>query len=149
MSNYYSDGIEPVSFTADVDLTSWQYRLVGSASTGGNVNKWDHLSWGTASPMPIGVLLNDPSAGQEASVKPFGFAKTVIMVGPCTANPGSWMRGGSNGTAEPASVLTSAAQDAMIGRYFGTKVTTTGSFIGQIFFSPVLPISGSALPSAS
>ena len=148
MANYYSDGIEPVSFTADVDLTAWQYRLVAAASTAGNVGKWNFVGFGTASPFPIGVLVNDPSAGQEATVKPFGFAKTVIMVGACNATPGNWMRGGSNGTAEPASTA-GGATDAIVGRYFGARVTSTGSFIGQIFFAPQLPLSGSVLPSPS
>ena len=147
MANYFSDGIQPVPFTADVDLTSWQYRLVEAASTQGNVGKWNHLGIGSASPFPIGVLLNDPSAGQEAQVKCLGFVKVIGVVSTCNLLEGAFLKGSSLGNVEPACNINGTDLDAVVGRWYGPRNTTAGaSVMGNMMFFPLFPVSPIVMP---
>ena len=76
MAKTFNDGILPVSFIADVDLSSYQYRAVKAASTG---TDYVALANAGSDPTPIGILQNDPdTAGDEASVKCLGFTKAVV-----------------------------------------------------------------------
>lgn len=76
MAKTFSDGILPVALIADADLSSYQYRAVKAGSDG-----TDYVSLANAGsdPTPIGILQNDPdTAGDEASVKCWGFTKAVV-----------------------------------------------------------------------
>ena len=74
MPSYFAIGISPAPFLADVDLTAVQWKLVQAASTAGYVAS----ATSACDPTPIGVLVNDPSAGQEAAVVLFGPTKAKV-----------------------------------------------------------------------
>lgn len=59
------------SFVAAVDLSSYQWHFVKAGSVSGEVN----VSTGGSDPYPLGILENDPTAGQEAIVCLFGLSK--------------------------------------------------------------------------
>ena len=136
MTAYFSDGIETVGFVADVDMTDWQYRLVKAASTNDNVGKFNHAQLGSASPAPIGVLMNDPSAGQEAVVKCLGFTKAVVDVPTtgCDLKLGVFLKAASTGGLVAASVTT-GIQDVIFGRYLGPRTATAGSYYGNVLIT--------------
>lgn len=131
MANYFSDGIADVPFIADEDLTTWQNRLVMVASTAGNVQKYDILPTAACPRYPIGVLTNDPSLGQEASVKVLGFAKCVGVPGGCLLQFGSFVSASNAGDVKPAS----ETDDVTIGIWFGPAVSS-GSAIGNVLLIP-------------
>ena len=147
MGNYFSDGIVPVPFTADNDMTAYQYLLVMPASIAGNVAIYDNEATGGAgSPAPIGVLQNDPSAGQEASVKCLGFTKAVGRVGACDLLEGTLLRAASDGLVESLSVLTDQ-DDVVVGRWFGPRISNDAgaSVLGNLFLNINLPTQASLL----
>jgi len=76
MTKQFDDGILPVTFRADTDLSSYQYYCVTPASTEGYVK----LATGASNPAPIGILQDNDgaSAGLPVSVKCFGFSKAVV-----------------------------------------------------------------------
>ena len=100
MANYFSDGIADVPFLADADLTGQQFKLVQQASTSGYVKAFADLDVAEGSPNALGVLTNDPSAGQEASVKCIGFTKVLGRVSVCDLAFGSWLMAASDGLVE-------------------------------------------------
>ena len=152
MGNYFSDGIAPGPFLADEDLTAVQYRLVMMASTPGNVKEYDNeaTGGGAGSPPPIGVLINDPSAGQEATVKVLGFVKAICKPSTCYLSPGVFLIAASTGELRSASVADDQ-DDVFVGRWFGPNLTTEGtSILGNVLLIPHLPTSASLLsPGAS
>ena len=148
MTSVFSDGIVAVPFVADVDMTDWQYRLVIAASTNQNVGKFTFTTYGSASPLPIGVLLNDPSAGQEAKVQCLGFTKAVVNVPGtgCDLRLGTFLRAVSNGGMETLSAVSTCPQDAIMGRYLGPRTATAGSYYGNVLFLPSIPASLGNIP---
>lgn len=144
MTAFLSDGINTVGFTADVDMTDWQYRLVKAASTNDAVGKFNHATLGSSSPAPIGVLMNDPSAGQEAVVKCLGFTKAVVddPTTGCDLLLGVFLKAASTGGLVPASVLT-GIQDFIMGRYLGPRTTTAGSYFGNVLLTGAVSTAGS------
>lgn len=144
MTAHFSDGIVGVPFTADVDLTDWQYRLVRAASTTGNIGKWNHATIGSASPAPIGILLNDPSAGQEAAVQVLGFTKAVVDVPTtgCDLLLGVFLKAASTGGLVAVSLL-SGVNDLIVGRFLGPRTTTAGSYYGNVVLTGVVSTAGS------
>ena len=139
MAKYFSDGIESVPFKADVDMTDWQYRLVVAASTNDNVGKYSFVIYGSASPIPIGILLNDPSAGQEAVVQCLGFCKAVVNVPGtgCDLRLGVHLKAVSNGGLEALSATGSYVNDVILGRYLGPRTGTAGSYLGNVLLTGV------------
>src|SRR3990167_4823470 len=137
MAKYFSDGIEPVPFKADVDMTDWQYRLVVAASTGDNVGKFNFVLYGSASPIPIGILLNDPSAGQPAAVQCLGFTKAVVQVPGtgCDLRLGVFLKSVSTGGLEALSAVGSLVNDVILGRYLGPRTATAGSYIVNVLLT--------------
>jgi hypothetical protein len=127
MASYWDMGITPVPFTADVDLTAKQWMLVAPASTPGSVKVVDSA----CNPLPVGILVNDPSAGQAAAVVIFGPVKAKCRVnGTCSLKNGRLLVAASDGFLEP--MLT--AGSAVFARYFDALQTTAAaSFIGQVF----------------
>ncbi len=103
MANYFNAGISEVSFTADEDLSTWQWKLVMAASTAGYVQKHDILHTAASPRSPIGVLVNSPSSGQEASVKCLGFAKGYALAGACVLANGAQLTYYNAGLFRPAS----------------------------------------------
>lgn len=141
MANYFSAGIAAVPFLADEDMSvRWQYRLVMAASTVGSVQKFDILLTATCPRVPLGVLQNDPSAGQEASVKMIGFTKVVGQVGGCD------MRQGTGLSASNSGAVISCSEDSgtiTFGIWLGPNVTS-GSAYGNamVDFSNAFSASG-------
>lgn len=127
MSNYFNVGITDAPFKADADLTAQQYKLVKLASTVGNVQAYDDLAQDAASPLPVGILTNDPSAGQEAAVRLIGFTKAKARVSVCDLTYGAWLMGASDGFLEAACAIDGTAE--LLGRWFGPESTTADASI--------------------
>lgn len=137
MANYFNTGISAVSFTADEDLSEWQWKLVMAASTTGNVQKHDILPTAASPRSPIGVLVNSPSSGQEASVKCLGFVKGYALAGACALANGTLLTCCNVGLFRPASDDTS---DSVVGIWFGPDATS-GSIYGNVLVN-FFPASG-------
>lgn len=128
MANYFATNFT-VPFLAIEDLTSRQFYPVSPASS-------TSLGVGVASapsgcnPTPVGVLVNDPSAGQEAAVVVWGFTKARARAcGGSWLEWGTWLRCASDGF-EP----TDGGDELLMGRWFGSRVTTAdASVIGNTF----------------
>jgi len=131
MSKYFNDGILPVSFIAGEDLTTWQYLAVQMVASGGyKVSKCTTAS----QPVAIGILQNDPSAGQEATVKVLGFTKAYAHVGTsCALHPGNLLKVASDGAFEPVGATTCV----VVARWVDELRTTTGSHLGNVLFYAV------------
>jgi hypothetical protein len=137
MANYFNIGISDAPFKADEDLTAWQHKLVKASSTVGNVERFQHATVGSTCPLPIGILTNDPSAGQEASVAVIGFTKAKARVSVCVLRYGAWLMSASDGFLEPASAVDGTAES--IARWFGPESTTAdASLLGNalVFILP-------------
>jgi hypothetical protein len=100
MANYSNIGIVPMPFTADADLTAKQWMLVSPASTAGNVV----ATSSACNPVPLGILVNDPSAGQGAEVVIFGPTKAKCRVTTCDLKNGRFLKAASDGFLEAAAV---------------------------------------------
>ncbi|MHA2062950.1 MAG: hypothetical protein ACXABY_01070 [Candidatus Thorarchaeota archaeon] len=134
MANYFNAGISEVSFLADEDLSAYQWHLVMAASTNGYVQLFDILPTAASPRMPIGVLVNSPSLGQEASVKALGFAKARATVGGCPLQFGAMLSVSNAGHFVSASDDT---DDPIFGTWFGPDISS-GSGYGnvQLFMQP-------------
>jgi len=127
MSNYFNIGISPAPFIADTDLTTHQWELVKAASTVGNVAS----NTSACNPVPIGVLVNDPSAGQAAEVMAIGFTKAKARATGSTLDHGAWLKAASDGLFEPISDMTGGVLAA--GRWFGPNESTADtSVLGNV-----------------
>ena len=132
MANYQGAGAFLASFTADEDLTLLQYKLVKAASTVGNVAS----ATSACAPMPIGVLINDPSAGQAATVVSLGWTKAKAKVNACYLSHGVFLSGASDGFLEPA--LGAAGTEPIMGRWFGSRqLTADTSVLGDVLLFPL------------
>ena len=138
MANYFNAGISEVSFVADEDLTAYQWHLVMAASTVGNIQLFDILPTATCPRYPVGVLVNSPSVGQEASVKVLGFAKARgAVVGGSGIQWGSMMSVSNNGHFVSAS---DDESDPIYGIWFGPDISS-GSGYGNVLLN-MFPASG-------
>ena len=126
MARYFSAGIAAVPFLADEDMSvRWQYRLVMAASTVGYVQKFDILDTAASPRVPLGVLQNDPSAGQEASVKMIGFTKVVGQVSGCELRNGAILIASNGGQMLAAS---EDSDDHTFGIWLGENVTSGSAY---------------------
>jgi|SRR3990167_1531124 len=130
MANYRDIGISDAAFTADVDLTAKQYYFVQCASTQGNVG----VATGTSNPVPIGILQNSPSLGQEAQVRVLGFSKLVCDVDGNGSNPAwrNFIYCASDGQGQGASVTGSPVNALFVDTGF-----SSGSAIKQVYLFPM------------
>ena len=127
MARYADIGIKPMPFTADADLTAKQWMLVSPASTAGNVV----ATSSACNPIPLGILVNDPSAGQGAEVVIFGPTKAKCRVTTCDLKNGRFLKAASDGFLE---ALESNLTNFPFARYFdASKTTTDASCIGEVF----------------
>jgi hypothetical protein len=128
MSKYFNDGIAPVSFIAGEDLTTWQYLAVRLVASGGfKVSKCTTAS----QPVAFGILQNDPSSGQEATVKCLGFTKAYAHVTSTSAlYPGNLLMVASDGALEAVGATTCV----VVARWADEARTTTGSHLGNVLF---------------
>ena len=137
-SSYFSLGIAPAPFKADVDLEAQQWHLVSAASSHGNVK----IATGGCNPFPLGVLTNSPSAGQEATVVLLGTTKCMVRANACQLIQGRFLTPASNAVLEPLAVGTCP----VFGRYLGpTSATVGASFLANVFVHPIVAgsVSGS------
>ena len=141
MANYFNAGIAPVPFLADEDLTGWQYRVVMAASIVGKVQKFDILITETCPRVALGVLQNDPSAGQEASVKMIGFTKVLGVVGGCYLSHGVMLAGSNGGALVAASA---DGDEPSYGIWLGPNATT-GCVYGNALVNFSMARTGSTL----
>ena len=142
MAKYFNAGLAPVSFLADEDLTAYQWHLMMAASTSGYCQLLDILPLGdddaVCGRMPIGVLTNSPSLGQEATVKAIGFTKAKAMVGGCYLFNGAFLTASNLGQFKSAS---DDDTDPIWGIWFGPDVTS-GSAIGNVLLNMSFVASG-------
>lgn len=126
MASAWDFGVAPVPFTADADLTAKQWLLVAPASTGGYIG----AVTSACNPVPAGVLVNDPSAGQAAEVVIFGPVKAKCRVNSCYLKNGKFLKAASDGFLEPVETI---GVDNPFARYFDARQTTAdGSFLGNV-----------------
>ena len=143
MANYFNTGISEVSFLADEDLSSWQWKMVMAASTVGGVQKHDILHTAASPRSPMGVLVNSPSLGQEASVKCLGFVKGYALATGAVGGTGCPLQFGSLLTYYNTGLFRSASDDSddpIVGIWFGPQVTS-GSIYGNVLLN-MFPASG-------
>lgn len=132
MAKYFGGACFEVPFIADQDLTGHQYKHVGFASTFGYVASANSA----CAPGPIGILTNDPSAGQEARVVVWGFTKAYVKdIGSCDLRQGHYLKAGSTGRLE---LLHGAGNGCIIfARYYGPAETVTDTcFVANVFVMP-------------
>lgn len=129
MANYRDIGVSDIAFTADVDLTQKQYYFVSCASTAGNVG----VATGTCNPIPLGILQNSPSLGQEARVRMLGFSKLVceVDVSGCNLAWRNFVYCASDGQGQGASVTGSP-----VNAWFMDSGFSSGSAIKQVYLFP-------------
>ena len=143
MANYFDAGVSEVSFLADEDLAAWQWKLVMAASSDGYVQKCDILPTATCPRMPIGVLTNSPSMGQEASVKCLGFTKGYALGWASVGGTGCPLQFGSLLSYYNVGLFRAASDDTddpIVGIWYGPNVTS-GSVYGSILLN-MFPASG-------
>ena len=123
-------GIADAPFIAGQDFsTCGQYRFVSAGSVVGEVR----LATGTCNPVPIGVIQNSPSTGQEATVRVLGYTKLNCEVDGSGSNLAwrNFVYCASDGQGQGA-CITGSPVNAM---YVDTGVTS-GSVIAQVYLFP-------------
>ena len=85
------------SFTANADLNAYQYHAV----TTGSVAREVKVGTGGSSPIPLGILQNDPNVGSEAVVRLMGKTKAWVSASTGTdVSAGDFLTCGSQGHME-------------------------------------------------
>lgn len=99
-----------LSFKSAVNLSASQWQFVKAGSVVGEIN----LATGASGPAALGVLQNDPQAGDEATVRILGSTKVKAVVGTAITY-GCWIMSGSGGIAEFAggSAINGVALEAL------------------------------------
>lgn len=87
----YNFGVD-YPFKAAVDLSNYQYRFVSAGSVSGEV------TLAALGASVLGVLQNDPVAGEEATVRWFGSTKVMANAGSAITY-GGLLKSGSDGMA--------------------------------------------------
>lgn len=103
MSTYSGQGINLGHLVADVDMNSHQFKFVTTASTAGSFK----LATGGSGPTPLGVLQDDPRAGEPGNIRIFGTSK-VSASG--TIGYGDFVTCGSHGLAIVQAAASAAVQ---------------------------------------
>ena len=118
-------------FTADVDLSSYQYYFVQPASTAGKVM----LATGASNPTPLGVLQNTPTQGKLAQVKLAGLTKLYIKTpSGCGLAYGRFITASDTGQGAPQATETGTP---IAGRWLDVSVAAASSSTGlALIFSP-------------
>jgi hypothetical protein len=120
----YNWGLD-LSFTASVDLAAYQYHFVKAGSVAGEVTPSS-----TTGASVLGVLQNDPRAGEEATVRVFGTTK--VKAGTAIAW-GAVVTAASDGRADTFAVA-SACTNAL---GIGIETISNSSFGEILLVCPV------------
>jgi hypothetical protein len=124
------------SFKSDVDLSaSGRYTLVTNSSAAGYITKAGSVVNSSA----LGVLQNNPKAGEEALVCLFGLTKIWIECTPSDASPvlvGGYLKAASSGKCSGTVPLASASMNIM-GVALEAVASGSGQYI-EMFFNPQL-----------
>lgn len=123
----YAWGVD-YTFLADVDLNSYQYRFVKAASTAGYVELQ-----ATAGASVMGVLQNDPRAGEEATVRVLGFSK-VQADAASALSIGGFVKAGSTGLALGYDTMT--ASTMALGKSYTAVSSGSTSYATVFVFNP-------------
>ena len=89
MATYSGDGID-LPLEADIDLSASQYRFVTAASNGKVTGAT------TSGGSVLGILQNDPKAGEEAHVRVGGTSK-LLCDSASAPSAGKFLKSGSDG----------------------------------------------------
>lgn len=119
------------TFIADSDLSSYQWRFVKAASTKGKVE----LNT-TVGGSCLGVLQNDPTAGEEATVRRFGESAVYMTAEASNASPltfGGLVISASNGMA--CGYINTTAGCAWAMAQSQTAHTSGSGVLGTIFLT--------------
>lgn len=131
MANYNSFQVTE-SFTAEVDLNSYQYCFVKSSS----VNSGQVHYATTAGASCLGVLLNDPRAGEEAQVLIWGFTKVKAnsesAASPLTMH--GYIKSGSHAMA--IGMANAGASAVSQGIALEALATGSGVYVNAMIFPP-------------
>jgi hypothetical protein len=120
MTKTFSDGILPVTFAADQDLSDYQYYAAAPASTVDYVK----LASAASDPFPVGVIQVDDAdtVGDALSVKTFGFTKAKVS---CAVSPigyGDFLKVSASGD-----LVVSGSQTVYNARAFGSLASGCGT----------------------
>ena len=96
----FQDGIDS-SALAKADLNSYQYHFVQSEGPASGSVGYVNVATGASLPGPIGVLQNDPNAGQEAQIRHLGSTQLVVNAAGSAIGYGRYLTCGSDGHGEP------------------------------------------------
>lgn len=112
-------------FTAAVNLSTHQYKVVKSGSVTGEVN----LATGASNPTGLGVLLNAPTAGQQALVVSQGYTTAIGRGAACNLTYGKFVVVASDALLEP---VATAAGSPVFGKWLGASQTAGASAQGTV-----------------
>ena len=128
MANY-RQGFD-TSYIADVDISASQWYFVVAASTNGHVT----IS-STAGGSALGVLQNNPKAGEEATVRFFGYSKVRANSEDAGSplNNMSYVKSGSHGMA--VGYVNATASQWALGRGEEDYASGSGAYV-EIFVDP-------------
>lgn len=119
MAHYGDNQIKLTGLTATSSLAAKQYHLVKFASTAGQVKVAS-----SATSNLVGVLQNDPAAGEAAEVAIFGESKVVAAA---SISVGDKLVSNSTGQAKTSSTI-----GAVVIGYAKTASSTAGNIITVI-----------------
>jgi hypothetical protein len=126
----YNWGVDK-TFIADVDMNTAQYKFVTAASTGDRYVKAATVAGGSS----FGVLQNDPRAGEEATVRVWGFTKVMANANASALAFAKFVKSGSDGMACGAANL--AASDNALGMSMETLTSGSGIYV-EVLLQPAM-----------
>ena len=127
----YNYGIDKTLIAA-VDLSSYQYYVMVAGSTAGECT----VATGHGA-SAIGILQNDPTAGEEAVVRVFGFSKVRATTEAAASTLKAWNPVKSSSTGMITGFVTSTAGSAnwQLGLSTETYSTGSGAYL-EMFVTP-------------
>ncbi len=124
----YWDNTQDLSFTAAVNLSSYQYHAVTPGSVVGEVTS----ATGASNPAPFGILQNAPSAGQEAAVRVYGVSKIFAKTdSSCALGNGKFFTLNASGQAAHSG----SEQGLAFGRWLDATVAISSCAYGMVLFN--------------
>ena len=132
-TSYSGQGINLGNLIADVDMNSHQFKFVTTASTAGSFK----LATGGSGPAPLGVLQDDPRAGEPGNIRVFGTSK-VSASG--AIGFGDFVVAGSHGLAVVQTAASAAVQGVAL-----TALASGGGYV-EVLLTPLAVFSTDNTP---